>query len=200
MISMGFAELKERILSDAKKEADEIIKEANIKASSILEEASLEVESIKSSGLRILQRDIDTIKRQALANARLMTERAILNEVEKAIEDIINETAEEIINSPNYLEYLIKNIISLNLKGDEEIILSSYDIERFKNLLEDELIKRYKKEKQIKISSGNIKGGFIVRGKEYDINNSLEVILEGLRPEVERLVGDILKEAGYGLI
>ncbi|MGB9681719.1 MAG: V-type ATP synthase subunit E [bacterium] len=197
---MGFSELKERILSDARKEADEIIKEANIKASSILEEASLEVEVIKTSGLRSIQRDTDTIKRQALANAKLRIERSILNEVQKAIEEIANKALEEVINNSKYLEYLTEGILSLKLKGDEEIILSSYDIERFKKPLEEALTRRYKKENQIKISIGDIYGGFIVRGKEYDINNSLEVILEDLKPEIEELIGDILKEAGYGVI
>lgn len=197
---MGFVELKERILSDAKKEADEIIKEASIKASSILEEASLEAESIKTSGLRSIQKDVDAIKRQAIATTRLKIQRSILNEVQETIEDVINKTIEEVINSPEYLEYLIRGILSLRLNGDEELVFSSYDVERFKKSLETELAKRYKKESRFKIVSSNIKGGFIVRSKEYDINSSLEVIFQNLRPEIEQLVGEILKEAGYGSI
>jgi len=197
---MGFAELKERVLSDARKEAEEIVKEASKEASSKIEEASLEVESIKTSGLRSIQKDIDTIKRQAVATTRLKIQRSILNEVQETIEEVISEAIEKIIKSPEYLEYLVRGILSLRLKGDEEIVLSSYDIERFKKSLETELVKRGKKENHFKIVAGDIKGSFIVRSREYDINNSLEIIFQNLRPEIEQLVGEILKEAGYGNI
>lgn len=191
---MGFNELRERILSEAKKTAEEIIKEANIQANNILEDALLEAENIKASGLKSIQRDVNILKSQNLANIKLELQKNVLKEVQKALEELISKATEEIVNSSEYFTYLLKSISSLDLKGDEEIILSRYDLQRFGKQLIDE-IRKIKGDINLTISEGEIKGGFIVRGKEFDINNSLEISLQNVRPDIEQMVGKILREA-----
>jgi vacuolar-type H+-ATPase subunit E/Vma4 len=191
---MGFAELKERIISEAKRAAEEIIKEANGKAEGILEEANIEAENIKAIGLRDIERDMDMLKRKTLANIRLEIQRSILMEVQRAIEEIVTRALQEVIESPHYFDYLIRNISAIDLRGGEEIILSRYDFQRFGDRLLGEL-KKIKGKPELKISSAEIKGGFIVRSRDFDINNTLELTLENIRPEIEQQVGKILKEA-----
>lgn len=191
---MGFTELKERIISEAKKTAEEIIRDANIEADKILEEALLEAENIKTSGLRSIQREINTLKSQNLANIKLEMQRNILREVQRIIEELIDKASEEIINSQEYFTYLLKGITSLELKGGEEIVLSRNDIQRFGDRLIKE-IKRSKGNINLTISEGEIKGGFIVKSKEFDINNSLEISIQNARPEIEQMIGQILREA-----
>lgn len=191
---MGFTELRERIISEAKKTAEEIIREANIEANNILEEATLEAESIKASGLKDIQREISALKSQSLANIRLEVRRDILRKVQDVIEELIAKALEEIVDSQEYFTYLLKGISNAELKGGEEIILSRYDIERFGERLIDE-IKRSKGDINLTISEGEIKGGFIIKSKEFSINNSLEISIQNIRPEIEQIVGQILREA-----
>ncbi|MGC8970859.1 MAG: V-type ATP synthase subunit E [bacterium] len=191
---MGFPELKDRIISEAKKDAEEIIKDANRKAESILEEANIEAENIKSLGLRNIERDMSMLKRQRLANIKLEMQKGILTEVQNAIEDIINGAIKEILDSPEYFDYLLKSISHIELRGNEEIVLSRYDAERFGDRLLEEL-KRIRKDITLKISTGNIVGGFIFRGVDFDINSTLELILQNIRLEVEQEIRKILKEA-----
>lgn len=191
---MGFTELRERIISEAKKTAEEIIREANIEANNILEEATLEAESIKTSGLKDIQREISALKSQSLANIRLEVRRDILRKVQDVIEELIAKALEEIVDSQEYFTYLLKGISNAELKGGEEIILSRYDIERFGERLIDE-IKRSKGDINLTISEGEIKGGFIIKSKEFSINNSLEISIQNIRPEIEQIVGQILREA-----
>jgi len=191
---MGFAELKERIVSEAKKAAEEIIKEANIKAERVLEEANIEAENIKTIGLRDIERDMDMLKRKTLANIRLEIQRSILMEVQRVIEEIVAKALQEVIESPHYFDYLIRNISAIDLRGDEEIILSRYDFQRFGDRLLVEL-EKIKGNAGFKISTSDIKGGFIVRSRDFDINNTLELTIENIRPEIEQQVGKILKEA-----
>ncbi|MBC7320053.1 hypothetical protein H5T89_05370 [bacterium] len=191
---MGFQELKERILLEARKNAEEIIKEANKKAESILEEANIEAENIKTLGLRSIERDMSSLKRQSLANIRLEIQKSILMEVQRAIEDVVSRAFQEILESPKYFDYLLKGLLEVDFKGDEEIILSDYDMRRFGEFLSKE-IKRLKGNINFKISSGDIRGGFIVRSADFDVNNTLELTFQNIRPEIEQEVGKILKEA-----
>ncbi len=191
---MGFQELKDRILSEASKNAEYIIKEANKKAESILEEANIEAENIKTLGLRNIERDMAVLKRQSLANIRLEMQKSILMEVQNTIEEIISKAFQEILESPKYFDYLLKGLLEIDFKGNEEIVLSDYDAQRFGEFLLKEL-KRVKGDITLKIASGDIKGGFIVRGTDFDINNTLELTFQNIRPEIEQQVGKVLKEA-----
>ncbi len=191
---MGFQELKDRILSEARKNAEYIIKEANKKAESILEEANIEAENIKTLGLRNIERDMAVLKRQSLANIRLEMQKSILMEVQNTIEEIISKAFQEILESPKYFDYLLKGLLEIDFKGNEEIVLSDYDAQRFGEFLLKEL-KRVKGDITLKIASGDIKGGFIVRGTDFDINNTLELTFQNIRPEIEQQVGKVLKEA-----
>lgn len=138
---MGFNELRDRIISEAEKTSREIIKEANIEANNILEEALLEAENIKSSGLRSIERDINMLRSQSLASIKLEMQKNILGEVQSILEELVSKASEEIINSPEYFSYLLKGISDLELKGDEEILLSRYDIQRFGDRLINEIRK-----------------------------------------------------------
>lgn len=191
---MGLQELKDRILSEARKNAEYIIKEANKKAESILEEANIEAENIKTVGLRNIERDMAILRRQSLANIRLEIQKSVLMEVQNAIEEIISKAFQEILESPKYFDYLLKGLLEIDFKGNEEIILSDYDAQRFGEFLLKEL-KRIKGDISLKLTSGDIKGGFIIRGKDFDINNTLELTFQNIRPEIEQQVGKVLKEA-----
>lgn len=190
---MGFPELKERIISEARRDAEEIIKDANRRAESILEEANIEAENIKTLGLKDIERDMSMLKRQTLANIRLEIQKSVLTEVQNAIEDIINKALKEILDSPEYFDYLLKGISNIDLRGNEEIVLSRYDAERFGDRLLEELKKT--KGETFKVSTSDIIGGFIIRSVDFDINSTLELTLQNIRPEIEQEIGKILKEA-----
>lgn len=191
---MGFQELKDRILSEARKNAEDIIKEANKRAESILEEANIEAENIKTLGLRNIERDMAILKKQSLANIRLEMQKDILMEIQRAIEEVLSKAFQETLESPKYFDYLLKGLLQVDFKGNEEIILSNYDVQRFGEFLFKEL-KRAKGDVDFKISSGDIKGGFIVRSADFDINNTLELTFQNIKPEIEQEIGKILKEA-----
>lgn len=183
------AEVKKiEILNEASIKADEIVKkkieEANKKASSILEKAEIESKTIKE---RIISKtDLEIRNKKLLAKQQVIEK--VFEEAKKRLKSM----------NPNEFDKFVKNsIMSLNIDGDEEIIINVSDREKLPNkfLLElNKLLIANGKLGKLKfnVKTHEIDGGFIISKNGIEINNSFEELVNSLKYELEYEVGKIL--------
>jgi V/A-type H+-transporting ATPase subunit E len=183
------AEVKKiEILNEASIKADEIVKkkieEANKKASSILEKAEIESKTIKE---RIISKtDLEVRNKKLLAKQQVIEK--VFEEAKKRLKSM---------NSNEFDKFVKSSIMSLNIDGDEEIIINVSDREKLpdKFLVElNKLLIANGKLGKLKfnVKTHEIDGGFIISKNGIEINNSFEELVNSLKYELEYEVGKIL--------
>lgn len=183
------AEVKKiEILNEATIKADEIVKkkieEANKKASSILEKAEIESNTIKE---RIISKtDLE------IRNKKLLAKQQVIEKVFEEAKKKLNSM------SPEEFDKFVKNtILSLDIDGDEEIIINTKDREKLSDKFIVELNKLLVANGKLgklkfNVKSYDIDGGFIISKNGIEINNSFEELVNSLKYELEYEVGKML--------
>lgn len=183
------AEVKKiEILNEASIKADEIVKkkieEANKKASSILEKAEIESKTIKE---RITSKtDLEVRNKKLLAKQQVIEK--VFEEAKKRLKSM---------NPDEFNKFVKNSIMSLNIDGDEEIIINVLDREKLPDKflveLNKLLIDNGKLGKlKFNVKTHEIDGGFIISKNGIEINNSFEELVNSLKYELEYEVGKIL--------
>ncbi|WP_346888445.1 V-type ATP synthase subunit E family protein [Clostridium sp. UBA1056] len=183
------AEVKKiEILNEASIKADEIVKkkieEANKKASSILEKAEIESKTIKE---RIISKtDLEVRNKKLLAKQQVIEK--VFEEAKKRLKSM---------NPDEFNKFVKNSIMSLNIDGDEEVIINVLDREKLhdKFLVElNKLLIANGKLGKLKfnVKTHEIDDGFIISKNGIEINNSFEELVNSLKYELEYEVGKIL--------
>lgn len=189
---MAIKDIKEKIIFDAKIEANKIIDEANNKAKEIKEKGEKEARDIKSKILNKIDQEILLKKGKIITEANLEAKKNILSAKQKIIEETFNKALEKIINLNDkpYCNFIKKIILDNIEKGDESIFISPLDKDRVsKDFIRDinyELEAKGKKG-NLKLSPSylQIKGGVVIGSNNIRKNSSLELIFKKVREELE---------------
>lgn len=190
---MSLEKIIDKINADAKQKADQIILEAKQKADQIIqqsmEEARLRKEAILSQAK---QNALDREKR-VLQMAHLSGRKAILAEKQKAIHFVFNSALNRLagLNPGKYRQIIRHMLLKAVKSGREEIIMSAKD----RKILDQDWLRGFNKEVakdkgipgELKFSreTRDIKGGFILRDGQIEINSSFEAILKYNHNELE---------------
>ena len=100
--------------------------------------------------------------------------------------------------SPEEFDKFVKNtILSLDIDGDEEIIINTKDREKLSDKFIVELNKLLVANGKLgklkfNVKSYDIDGGFIISKNGIEINNSFEELVNSLKYELEYEVGKML--------
>ncbi len=196
---MPIEKITERIIQDAKKEAEELKKEARAKAKLITDEGEKEAKSLSLQIIQKAKREAIEEAKRITALARLAARDEVLAEKRKILEEVFKSAWEKILNLPDkeYL-FLMKKLLHKAISlGTEEIITSpserKYFNEDFLREVNAELVKKGKEGKiKLSLESREIKGGFILRSGRVETNCSLSTFLEDLKGEIESEVLKIL--------
>ncbi|MEO2241849.1 MAG: V-type ATP synthase subunit E family protein [Euryarchaeota archaeon] len=197
---MGLKELEERILEEAKREAEEIVKEAEEEAEKILEKAKREAEERRREILDRARREAETRKRREIAQARLEARQLKLQAKEECIEEAlerarrrIRELSEE--GSRRYLEFLERAAVeAARAISTDKVILrvNERDREAMEELLPDV---RVEVDKEVELGDPvDILGGVIAESEDGSevFDNSVEARMRRMRSELVRRVSDTL--------
>jgi len=183
------AEVKKiEILNEATVKADEIIKkkteDANKKASSILQKAEMESKTIKE---RIISKtDLE------IRNKKLLAKQQVIEKVFEAAKEKLKA-----MNAEEFTKFIKNSIMSLDIHGDEEIIINPVDRdklpEKFLAEVNKALISKGKLGNlKFNVKTHEIDGGFILSKNGIEINNSFDELVNSLKYELEYEVGKIL--------
>jgi len=192
---MAIEAIIQKILGDARKEADAIRSKASGQAEGILAEARARAELLKAdigekAGGRARQEE-ERMRISAVIDAK----KQVLAEKQKAISAVFSAALEEIkgMDKAGYQDIIGKMLSSAD--GDEEVIIPSSE-KRIDAAFIDKVNKTYFKKKagfRLSVEKREMPGGgFILKKERVEKNNSFAVILNSLRPVIERQLAEML--------
>lgn len=171
--------LKNRLIEEAKADLEVQLHKAQQKAKA-------QVEQAKQEGMRALRDEVAISKQQL-------------------IESIFVELKEELkhLNKEDYFNYVVRSIQNQAIDKTEEIQVSKKEYAMYQSILTtkkgdlveaDLLNQKLGKDYQLKLSNkpAQIESGFMLVGKLYDLNFSLENLLESLTKKYEKTIYEAL--------
>lgn len=196
---MTIKDISEKIISDAKIQADKIIAQAEDNASNIIKKGRKEADNIKKMILYKINQESSLKKSKILTEANLESKKTILLEKQKIMEDVFGNSLESILklDDKDYHNFIKKLILGNIEKGDETIFIGFPDKNRIsKDFIQDinKELKAKGKKGELRLSNSYlpIKGGIIIGSGTIRKNISLELLLKNVREESEIQMSKIL--------
>ncbi len=189
---MTIKDINNKIISDARIQAEKIITQAEDNANNIIKKGEKEANNIKNVILYKNTQEASLKKSKILTEANLEAKKTILLEKQKIIEDVFDK-ALEIILKLNVKEYhnFIKKLILDNIEiGDETIFIGSSDQRKISESFIEDINKELKSKGEkgvlkLSVSYLPIKGGVVIGYGKIRKNISLELLLKNVREESE---------------
>jgi V/A-type H+-transporting ATPase subunit E len=196
---MTIKDISEKIISDAKIQADKIIAQAEDNANNITNKGIKEADNIRKTILYKVNQEASLKKSKILTEANLGVKKTILLEKQKIMEDVFGKALKSILKLGNkdYQNFIKKLILDNIEKGDETIFIGHSDKNRIsKDFIEDinKELKAKGKKGELKLSDSYlpVKGGIIIGSGAIRKNVSLELLLKDVREESETQISEIL--------
>jgi len=189
---MTIKDISEKIISDAKIQADKIIAQAEDNANNIIKKGKKEADNIKNIILYKYNQEASLIKSKILTEANLEAKKIILSEKQKIIENVFNKALESILklDDKDYLNIIKKMILDNIETGDETIFIDRSDKKKISESFIEDINKELKskgEKGELKLSTSYlpIKGGVVIGSGKIRKNISLEFLLKKIREELE---------------
>jgi len=187
---MEAEQVVEKILADAKAEAEKIKKQAQDKVAA--EQAKLDERLIeyKKQTEILAQKAGKDEKSHILAAARMDIAKQFLTEKRKILDEVFEQVRQQTQNLPDeqYHELITKLMLEVVETGDEEIV-----IDKNENRIDKEFIKKinhklgpgHKGNLRLSDEKQDLGGGFILRRGKIKTNVSIDVLLNQARKDLE---------------
>lgn len=188
-----------KIKKDSEVQRDEILNQANQTAKSIINKKESAASKDAADLIQRGKKDAKIKKERILSSATLKVRNDKLVAKQSVINDVFVQAKSGLDNMSDdmFKEFVKNRILSLNLVGDESIIVN----ESKKDLINGEFLneinaelKAMNKKGEIKISNieGNFSGGFIIEKDGVEINNTFESLVNSLREDMEFEIANII--------
>jgi len=195
----GTERIKAKIIEDAEARASQIIGQAEAEAREIMQNALKEAERKKAEILKKGEADGKEVYRRMLSEANLDGRKEILKAKQELIESAFALALDKLCGLPDreYQELLEDMAAESARDEDGEIVLSERDKERISRDFTRNINKKIRdsgKKGKLELSKDSIRtvGGFVLRYKDMEVNNTFEVMFEMIRPKLENDVVKIL--------
>ena len=194
----GVDKLKEKILSEARYQAESNIKKVEFESDGILEDAAKEAQKIKEEILKKAGKDAAARKKRKIAVAELEGRKTKLTAKQEIIGELFAKSIEKLNNTPDAeYEKILLEMICERAVGNEEIILSKKDRGRvsadFINKINAMTLAAGKLAGMtLSEQTRQISGGFVLRSGDVEINNSFESIVKTQNDSLEALAVKML--------
>lgn len=191
----NLSNLTSKIIEDANLKAKEIYSSALAQEVEILNKSKSQAEKKKAEIIEKSKVEAVTKKERIISNAYL----EVRDNKLKAKQEVINKVFDEALTKLNnlsteqYSNFVRNYILSLDICGDEEIIIGEKENDKIlSELLPDinSLLKAKGKKGELKLSlqKRNIQGGFILYKNGIEINCTFVDLVPSLRDELENEV------------
>ena len=195
---MAIEDIIKKIKDDAQKQAESIFADAKQKRKAMVEEASLKGAGLKNKIIVSAKEDAAKQKGRLIATAFMGLKMQVLQEKQAALDEAFKKAQQALLtlDDASYKDLVRKMILKSAQTGDEEIIVSQNE----KRIGED-LITDINKELKSKNKKGQLRlvrtdaqntGGFILKGNKMLINNAFPVLLEELKPSLQKQIAETL--------
>lgn len=196
---MSAEKIVEKILSDARAEAQRVLESAHAQAAQIREQAQREAQRQRELILAQAQQEAQSRRRAQIAAATAEARNVVLESKRALLERAFKQAAERIaaMPMPDYKNWLLRLIVQAVETGDEEVILSPADRqtlgEAFLKEANAQLAKHGKKGAlRLSVETRDIGRGFILKGTNSETNVTMATLLRRAKDELEIEVAQML--------
>jgi V/A-type H+-transporting ATPase subunit E len=187
---MEAQQVVEKILAEAKAEAEKIRKEAEEKQAEEQARGDEQMQDYKKQTEALAQKAARDRQLQLLASARMDIAREFLSEKRKILDEVFDQAREQLLNlsDDDYRRLCSKLMHATVETGDEEVIIDKNERridQEFVKQINRELGPGYKGNLRLAREKQDLGGGFILKRGKIKNNVSLEVLLARARKEFE---------------
>ncbi len=183
--------ISEKIIADARVIANSTAEEGNIKAQEIIDGANNDIAIYREKNMRETFALRDEIVARRISVANLEAKKIMLGARRDVLNSAFDGATELILGDDETYLALIERMLSYADDGDVVCIS-----ERDKDRITENFISAIAAKRGIELTLGgdyaDIKGGVVLRGKNYDKNLSVDVEMQFLREEIEHVVAEEL--------
>lgn len=188
--------LTSKILKDAEDKKAEIISKANDEKEKILSKKVSKAKGIETEIIEKAKAEATTKKGRIISAAELKVRNNKLTAKQEVIKEVFEESVEKLASLSNdeFLKFVKETILSLNIDGDEKLILNEAGMKVIDNKFLEEVNKELGAKGKLTLAteSRNFKGGFILEKNGIEINSTYEALVSSLRDELEFEVASVL--------
>lgn len=191
---MGIEKITEKILSEARNDADQILEKAGCDGRDTLHKAQLRSDNIKRETEERGNEDAVLMKSRKVSVAELEARKMKLAAKQGAITKAFDLALEKLENMEknDYIRLLVKAISETGVDGGE-LLLNQKDHD-FVGQKVVELANASSSSRKVTLSEQTIgaKGGFVLRKGAVEINSTLETMVNAVRESVTPEVVEVL--------
>jgi V/A-type H+-transporting ATPase subunit E len=187
---MEAEQVVEKILSEAKKEAEEIGRQSQQKLAKEQKQLEQELEQYKEQSAVLAEKAGKDKKEHLLSAARMEIAKQLLAEKRKILNEVFEQARQQFKELPKeeYIEITTKLMLKAVETGDEEIIIDTNE-SRINHKLIKEINRKlgtgYKGNLRLSDQKENIEAGFILKRGNIKNNVSLDVLINQAKNELE---------------
>jgi V/A-type H+-transporting ATPase subunit E len=180
----------EKILADAKVEAEKIKKQADEKQAADQAKLDQQLNDYKKQTQGLAEKAAKDKKLHLLAAARMDIAKQFLEEKGEIIDEVFDQARTKLQNLPDdeYTRLMTKLMMEAVETGDEEVIVGKNEKridQKFIKHINRELGPGFKGNLRLSNETQNLTGGFILKRGKIKNNVSLDVLLARAREELE---------------
>ena len=196
---MSVNNITSKILRDAEGRKESILATAEEEKNKILAKKVASAKDLEKEILEKAEIEAKSKKERVISGAKLKARNEKLAAKQEVIEEVFSKSVETLckLNDREFVKFIKDSILSLNIDGDETLILN----EDGNKIVSKEVVAEINAELkakglkgEIKISEtiGSFRGGFILEKGGVEINNTFESLVDSLKDQLEFEVAKVL--------
>jgi len=197
---MEAEQVTEKILADAKAEAEKIKKAAAEKQANEQAAFDKQLSAYQTQTDALAQKAAKAKKTHLLSTARMEIAKQFLTEKRKILDEVFNQAGQQLRNLPDkeYRMFMTKLMLGAAESGEEEVIIDKNENridQELINQVNEQLASRGKGHLKLSEVKQDIGGGFILKRGKIKTNVSIDLLLTQARKELEiELAKDLFAE------
>ncbi|MCX8103736.1 MAG: V-type ATP synthase subunit E [Candidatus Bipolaricaulota bacterium] len=196
---MSAEKIVEKILSDARAEAQRVVENARAQAVQIREQAEREAQQQRELILAQARQEAQSRRRAQLAAATAAARNAVLEAKRALLESVFEQAAAKLAAMPahEYKNWLLRLIVHAVETGEEEVVLSAADKQALGEALIAEAnaqLAQHGKKGALRLSAETreIGRGFVLKGTHSETNVTMATLMRRAKDELEIEVAQML--------
>jgi vacuolar-type H+-ATPase subunit E/Vma4 len=178
---MSSQRVTDKILADAKEEANEILAKHEEEAKHIAEEYAKRIAQKKAQNERMVEETVNTEIMRSISQKRLELNKKITEHKQECINAAIKKATAKLVEHEDYVGFL-ENLIKSSGEKEGSLVLSKADAKRYRSDLEKYI---QNTESNLKVTaSDDVTGGIVIKKERSSHIGSLDIILELLSDEL----------------
>ena len=192
---MSIERIRNYIIENAKKEAAQLIKTAEEQFRNETESAKRTLEKKYQEMLLTDEKRLKEDMKRFLGKFKSDCKMELLEVKNKVIDSVLERAISRIQSLPDndYLTLMGRWLTNIPDHIEGQLLVNARDLKRINNAFIDDINKGRKARISLNTTAIDIKGGFIVKTKHYEIDYALDTIVKNLRTTLIPKLNDMLQ-------